>query len=184
MKSRTRRTLVDALLWLAFAVMVGFCFTKVFMAQLSVTGYWQAPRITRTMVTRVVKDPENHFTHTVISLVPGEKEQVFRMLQTELADVVPGQRLWLIANRFVATNEPARYRLSALRLLSQFPEPIALLLGLWAWRRFRRRLGQAPDQDEDATKVRVRLVDPSPEEWGRRRRMKAEGSEPNSGSAP
>lgn len=123
---------------------------------LSFQATWQLPRIHRVEVLALDRDPEQKFLERVKLRDREGFDLGWRTFSKgEAAELQRGDEVWVLDNFFLTPLRPEVYRLSALRLLLEFPHPV-LALALLALRALRRR--PAPPEPEPATPRRV-LVD-------------------------
>ena len=168
---QVKRIAVDGLLWLVIAFCTWFMLTRHFVAFFAVSGRWQMPGISKAYVGRVQRDPDNTFTDMLIIANKDGSQKIERLLKEELAFVDPGDTLWLIHPPYVTLTSPPSYRFSLFRLLTEFPEIFFLASGFWLFVRFRSRLGRPFDAYEGNKAPSVTYVAPSPESWGRSKRV-------------
>lgn len=118
-------------------------------------GVWQKPAIAKVRVLDVYVDSESRFTDFVSVSREGEVRSLV-MLKKEAFPLKEGEEIWILDNYYVTPTRPAHFRLTPVRLLLEFPEPLLLLslFGIW---RLRRSLARAARPDP--TIKRTVLVD-------------------------
>jgi len=118
-------------------------------------GTWQKPGIAKVRVVDVYVDGESQFTNFV-SVMDGEQARNLTMLKGESVKLQADGEIWILENYYATTTRPAQFRLTPLRLLLEYPEPL-LLLALWGIWRLRKSLAKAAV--EDPNRKRTVLVD-------------------------
>ena len=118
-------------------------------------GQWQAPAIGKVRVIDTYRDAESQFTDFVTVEARGEERNLI-MLKGEAAKLQADEEIWVLDNYYVTTTRPAQFRLTPLRLLLEYPEPLLILalLGIW---RLRKALAKAAIPDPH--RKRTVLVD-------------------------
>jgi len=118
-------------------------------------GTWQTPTIAKVRVLDTYRDAESQFTDFVSVDRDGEARNLI-MLKGEAANLRADEEIWVLDNYYVTTTRPAQFRLTPIRLLLEYPEPLLILalLGIW---RIRKTLAKAAV--EDPNRKRTVLVD-------------------------
>ena len=142
-------TLVGLILWL-MAV-------QAFLVLVTPFGTWQRPGIARVTVKWVERDPESAFTDHVV-VAEGEGVRTLSMLKAERAELAAGETIWILDNYYVTATRPAQFRLTLLRLLLEYPEPL-LILALVAVGRLRRAQVREKAVEQDPARPRTVIRD-------------------------
>ncbi|MCL1894837.1 MAG: hypothetical protein FWG02_11525 [Holophagaceae bacterium] len=167
---KSRRILLDTILWLVVALCTWFALTRHFLASWVVSGRWQVPSIVRVHVGSVEKIPsaDDFYFDRLIVVKKDGSQKIYRLLKEQLYGVQPEDNIWLINSPFVAGNaSPPTFRFSIPKLFIVFPEFFLLVCGCWLFFRFRSRLGKPFDEYEGPAKPTSTYVVPSPDSWGR-----------------
>lgn len=148
MPPRTRRALLMTLLGGLACACVLLIGSRMFGALFAATGHWQKPAFAHVQVIRLEKDPFDPIAGKV-HVLRGGQTTTLRLLKGEMADLAPGAQVWVMDTLFASPRHPAQFRVTPLRLATEFPEPL-LLLSLWGFfRLLRSRWGLAEDQERD-----------------------------------
>jgi hypothetical protein len=150
-----KRKATTALLW----VVVVFC-TWIIAMQLAVIafaaqGEWQSPDFYQVEVVEVFRDSGNAFTRDVQVTIDGQLE-VITLPKKEAAPLRPHDLFWVVDNLYSTPLRPAQFRLTFIRVLTEYPEILLLLaiLGLAFLRRSKWDLApEAPPVPEGERKV-------------------------------
>jgi len=127
-------------LWAAVCAIGWLMAIQAFMVLLHSLGTWHRPGITQVQVLRVDQDENSSFTDYVLVKV-GEEERTLCMLKKEAAELRADEEVWVLNNYYATPLRPAQFRLTPLRLLVEYPEPLLILalLGIWRVRRAQAR---------------------------------------------
>ncbi len=130
--------------WAAMAALVAWAalslwliLIQVFLAAWDPMGHWQRPGISKVTVTLVCRDTEGKLTGAVLAK-EGENDRVLQMLKTEAAQLDADDEVWILAHYRADGNRPSHFRLTASRVLVEYPEPL-MVLALWGFWRLRRQ---------------------------------------------
>lgn len=158
---------------LASVLLIG---ARLFGALFAATGHWQRPGLARVQVVRLEQDPFDPIGGKV-HVLRGGQATTLHMLRREMATLAPGQRVWVLDTWFTSPRHPAQFRVTPLRLATEYPEPL-LLLSLWGFvRLLRRRWGLAEDQEREVPDRPRRVL--TDDFHGRADRRRQEGPPPS-----
>jgi len=142
-------------LWTLVGLITWLVAIQIFIVLVTPFGTWQQPGIAKVTVKWVDRDPQSQYADNVIVL-QGGMERSLSMLKAELKDLHLEDEIWILDNYYATATRPAQFRLTPLRLLLEYPEPL-LVLALWGIWRIRR--SQARDAKEDPNRPRTVLRD-------------------------
>lgn len=125
------------------------------MALFAPFGSWKLPGIAKVTVTQIEQDETGKLTGNVL-VIEGERSRTLRMAKEECAELEADTEVWILDNYFANGPRPDQFRLSLLRLILEYPEPLLALI-LWAIWRLRRSQVQAAKAVEE-NPVRERKV--------------------------
>lgn len=138
--------------WWALVGAVGWIVcVQIFLVLMAPFGQWQLPSVARVTVTAIDRDPDSHLTDFVTVQQNGE-ERVLPMLKAECREFRPRDEIWILRNYYGGGLRPDQFRLTPLRLLLEYPEPL-VALALWGIRRVRK--AQARDRRKDLERPRT-----------------------------
>lgn len=142
-------------LWALVGLIVWLMAIQMFLVVLTPFGTWQWPGISRVTVKWIDRDPQSTFTDNVV-VAQGDEERNLSMLKVERADLGIGDEIWILENYYVTATRPAQFRLTPIRLLLEYPEPLLILalFGIWRLRR-----AQSREVKEDPARERILLRD-------------------------
>jgi len=142
-------------LWTVVGLIVWLMVIQAFLVLLTPFGTWQRPAIAHVTVKWVDRDPQSQFAENVL-VEQGGEERSLSMLKVELVNLGVEDEIWILDNYYVTATRPAQFRLTPVRLLLEYPEPLLLLalLGIWRLRR-----AQAREVKEDPARPRTLLRD-------------------------
>ena len=151
----SRKTTLRWTLLIALGAMAGLIAwlmaVQLALVMLTPFGTWQKPGIAKVRVVDVYRDAESQFTDFVTVTRDGEERNLI-MLKGECAKLKADEEIWILDNYYVTTTRPAQFRLTPVRLLLEYPEPLLILalLGIW---RLRKALAKAalPDPNRKRT---------------------------------
>ncbi len=128
------------LLWLWIGLTVWLRAVQAFLVLFSPTGAWQAPGWQHVAVVRIEVDQGGKLTGAVLAR-REDREVDLKFSQQEALGLAVGDELWVLNNYFVGGARPDHFRLTPLRLLLEYPEPLALLAlgGILLLRRGQRK---------------------------------------------
>ncbi len=139
-------------LWTLVAAVAWIVSVQAFLVLMAPFGTWQAPAMARVTVVSVDRDPDSQLTDN-LTVQQGEEERTLRMLKAECRELRPQDEVWILDNYYAGGLRPDHFRLTPLRLLLEYPEPL-ILLALWGiW-----RVRKAQARDEAAALTRPRTV--------------------------
>lgn len=147
--------------------------TKGFVMLFAVKKQWQMPAIASVEFIRAEENPVYPASDKVFAL-RGGKEHELVMLREDYEDLRQGDTFLILDNYFVTPGRPAQYRLSPMRLILEYPEPLFFLCLFFLWRMYRRRLGMAEDAAEAAPMGPMQLLKDDFHQRAELRRKKTE----------
>ncbi len=142
-------------LWTIAGLIAWLMSIQIFLVLVTPFGTWQRPDIARVTVTWIERDPQSTFTDNIL-VTQGGAERSLSMLKAERAGLSVGDEIWILDNYYVTATRPAQFRLTPLRLLLEYPEPLLLLALLAIWR---LRRAQVREVQEDPARKRTVLRD-------------------------
>jgi len=144
-------------LWILAGAICWLVAIQIFIALVSPFGTWQRPGIARVTILRVDQDEQSSFTDNVL-VKEGEAERTLCMLKGECGQLKPEDEIWVLNNYYSTPLRPTQFRLTPVRLLVEYPEPL-LLLALWLIWHIRRSQARAKVLEEMQTGTRVPFRD-------------------------
>jgi len=154
-----KRTTLRWTLLIGLGAVVGFMawlmVIQLALVLLTPFGTWQKPGVAKVRVVDVFQDVESQFTNFV-SVMDGDQVRNLTMLKGESAKLQADEEIWILENYYATTTRPAQFRLTPIRVLLEYPEPL-LILALWGIWRIRKSLVKAAV--EDPNRERTVLVD-------------------------
>ncbi len=115
-----------AFLWLWVAASAWVILVQLFVVIWDTPGHWRWPGISKVTVRLIGTDEEGKISGYVWADRDGEDVKL-RLARTEAFDLVVDQELWVLHHYRVDGHRPNEFRLTPVRLLGEYPEP---LLGL------------------------------------------------------
>jgi hypothetical protein len=131
--------------WTLAAAVAWIVSVQGFLVLMSPFGDWQVPAFARVVVTSVDRDPDSLLTDNVTAQ-QGDRERYLRMPKAECRQIRPQDEIWVLDNYFAGGLRPDHFRLTPLRLLLEFPEPL-WLLAFWGIRRVRKAQGREKQEE-------------------------------------
>lgn len=134
------RLILQSVLWLWIGLTVWLRAVQAFLVMFSPTGSWQLPGWQHVAVIRVEVDQEGKLTGGVLAR-REDREVDLKFSQQEALGLAAGDELWVLNNYFVGGARPDHFRLTPIRVLLEYPEPLALLAlgGILLLRRGQRK---------------------------------------------
>jgi len=142
-------------LWTLVGMICWLVAIQIFIVLVTPFGVWQRPGIAKVVVKWVDRDPQSQYTDNVV-VMQGGKERSLSMLKAEMRELQIDDEIWILDNYYATATRPAQFRLTPIRLILEYPEPL-LLLALWGIWRLRR--AQAKEAKEDPDRKRTVLRD-------------------------
>lgn len=138
-------------LWIMVGLICWVLLVEGMMALFSPLGAWRMPGIAKVNVSKIERDDTGKLTGYVLAVREGQTKAL-RMSKEEAAELEPEVEVWILDNYFVNGPRPDHFRLTPLRFLLEYPEPLLLIL-LWAIWLIRRT--QIEEAKEDPNRVRT-----------------------------
>jgi hypothetical protein len=141
----TLRWIALTLLWGVVGLVLWLMAVQGFLALIAVPATWQRPAVAKVSIERIERDDSSALTHRVF----GERNKqltVLNMLKSECEQLHPGDEIWILDNYCAGPVRPEHFRLTPLRLLLEYPEPllIPVLWLIWRLRKAQVREAKAP----------------------------------------
>lgn len=124
------RLVLQGVLWLWIGLTLWLRAVQAFLVMFSPTGSWQLPGWQHVAVVRIEVDQEGKLTGGVLAR-REDREVDLKFSQQEALGLATGDELWVLNNYFVGGARPDHFRLTPVRLLLEYPEPLALLALGW-----------------------------------------------------
>lgn len=133
-----KRIVLASLLWTVVGLCAWLMLMQAAMIAFATRREWRMPDWYQAQVVEVDRDPKNAFTCDVDVTVGGELDTI-TLPKAEAAELHSMETLWVLDNFCATPVRAAQYRLTPVRLLSEYPEVLLLLslLGLHLLRRSR-----------------------------------------------
>ena len=139
------RWTVLTVLWALIGAVLWITAVQVFLLALNPFCHLQAPGIAHVEVRTVDPNPDSTLTDYV-TVKHGDAERVLNLLKVEAAALRPEDEVWILDAWYADGLRPTQFRLTALRMLLEYPVILLLpaILGLWRVRRAKQVADAAP----------------------------------------
>lgn len=132
-------------LWALVGAVLWVLAVQLFLLALNPFCRLQRPSVAQVTVVSVDRDQESHITDFVTVKV-DDSEQVLRLAKQEAAELHRDDEVWILDAWYTDGLRPTQFRLTPLRLLTEYPAILLLpaAWGLWLVRRARLKAEAVP----------------------------------------
>ena len=123
-------------LWALVVAVVWITAVQLFLLALNPFCHVQRPGLASGVVLSVDRDPDSQITDFV-TVKEGTQERVLRLPKAEAADLHADDEVWILDAWYADGLRPTQFRLTAQRVLLEYPA-LLLLPAAWALWRVRR----------------------------------------------
>jgi hypothetical protein len=140
-----KRKATTVLLWIVVVFCAWIMAMQLAVIAFAAQGEWQTPDYYQVEVVEVFRDSGNAFTRDVQVTIDGQLE-VITLPKKEAIPLRPHDSFWVVDNLYSTPLRPAQFRLTFIRVLTEYPEILLLLalLGLAFLRRSKWDLPPEP----------------------------------------
>ena len=117
-------------------------------------GAWQLPGIAKVTITQVQQDETGKLNGNVVATQSG-RVRALRMDKAECADLEVDTEVWILDNYFVNGARPDQFRLTPLRLLTEYPQPLLALILWLIWLIHRSQARETKAVEDNPARVRA-----------------------------